>query len=443
MSRTTTLEERVQICELAKAGYADPGIAERVGWSEWTVRKWRRRGKQGRKALASAMGRPATGALSTYPPLIRKTLRAWREAHPGWGAKTLRAELEADERFKRRKLPGHRSIARFLNQEELTRPYEKHSELPQPPRSAARSPHEAWEMDGRGHEYISDVGVVTLIDLNDRFSRVRLLSYPCLLGTMRRERAPATEDYQLALRLAFTDWGLPERIAVDHDSVFYDNTTRSPFPTRLHLWLLALGISLTFGRMGRATDQGLTECSHQLWEKQVLLGQSFTDWHELYHALRARRNFLNTRLPCASLGDMPPLVSCPEALIPRRPYRPEWEEQLLDLSRVYVYLAEGRWFRKVSKDGTVSLGAQVYILGRAWARKKQQQVEITFDPTDRHLIFRSEDGERTKKLAIKGITPEILIGEMGPLVGLPDFQLALPITWDAWRAARHCDTLGV
>ena len=42
MGRTTTLEERVQICELAKAGYTDPGIAEQVGWSEWTGRKWRR-----------------------------------------------------------------------------------------------------------------------------------------------------------------------------------------------------------------------------------------------------------------------------------------------------------------------------------------------------------------------------------------------------------------
>jgi hypothetical protein len=408
----------------------------------WTVRKWRRRGKQGRKALASAMGRPASGALSTYPVLIRETLRAWRRAHPGWGAKTLRAELEADERFKGLELPGHRTMARFLNQEGFTRSYEKHSALPPSSRSVAQAPHQAWEMDGRGHEYISDVGVVTLIDLNDRFSRVRLLSYPCLLGKARRERAPATEDYQLVLRLAFADWGLPDYIAVDHDSVFYDNATKSPFPTRLHLWLLALGVSLTFGRMGRATDQGLTECSHQLWEKQVLLGQSFTGWSELYHTLRRRRDFLNTRLPCASMGNVPPLVACPDAQIPRRPYRPEWEAQLLALSGVYAYLAKGRWFRKVSKDGTVSLGSQVYILGRAWTKKKQQQVEITFDPSGCQLLFRSEDGEQTKKLDIKGITPQTLMGEMGPLVGLPAFQLALPLAWDAWRAARHCDTLG-
>ena len=61
----------------------------------------------------------------------------------------------------------------------------------------------------------------------------------------------------------------------------------------------------------------------------------------------------------------------------------------------------------------------------------------------RRICFSSEDGEQTKRLAIKGITPETLIGEMGPLVGLPAFQLALPVTWDTWRTARHCDTLGV
>jgi hypothetical protein len=62
--------------------------------------------------------------------------------------------------------------------------------------------------------------MVTLINLNDHYSRARLLSFPCGLGRERVERHPATEDYQLALRLAFAKWGLPDRLAVDHDSVF-------------------------------------------------------------------------------------------------------------------------------------------------------------------------------------------------------------------------------
>jgi hypothetical protein len=172
----------------------------------------------------------------------------------------------------------------------------------------------------------------------------------------------------------------------------------------------------------------------------VLEGQSFSDWASLYQALQQRRDFLNYHLPCATLGDVPPRVAHPEASTPRRLYQPEWEADLLDVSRIWAYLAQGRWFRRVSNVGTISLGGQVYVLGRDWAR---QEIEVTFDPADQHLVFHAADGKETKRLPIKGVTPEALMGEMGPLVGLPAFQLALPFTWNEWRVIRHCDTLGI
>ena len=45
--------------------------------------------------------------------------------------RTLRAELAADERFEGQRLPVLSSIAEFLKEQEMTRPYERHSELPQ------------------------------------------------------------------------------------------------------------------------------------------------------------------------------------------------------------------------------------------------------------------------------------------------------------------------
>jgi hypothetical protein len=41
--------------------------------------------------------------------------------------------------------------------------------------------------------------------------------------------------------------------------------------------------------------------------------QRFADWSALYHALDQRRDFLNHHLPCASLGELSPLVAHPEA----------------------------------------------------------------------------------------------------------------------------------
>jgi transposase len=441
MAKTTTLEERYQILDLAQTGLTDKEIAQQIGWSARTVRKWRRRGqRQGRAGLASQMGRPVQGALSTFSDGLQETLRRWREAHPGWGPQTLRAELDKHPRFRHEKRPAPSSIGRFLQEQGLSRKYERHSDLPESEEEKAEAAHEVWEMDARGHEYIPDVGVISLINLNDRFSHARLLSYPCWLGEERCQRHADTGDYQTVLRLAFTDWGRPQRLQVDRESVFYDNTSKSPFPTRLHLWLVALGVSLTFGRPHQATDQGMTERSHQLWAAQCLQGQQYQTWQELYLTLRHRRDFLNYDLPCASLDDQPPLQAHPEAAHSHRPYRPECEAELLDLSRVYTYLAQGRWFRLVSKDGTFSLGGHVYYIGAKWAR---QQVELIFDADEQQLCCHDEAGQLIEKeLPIQGISVEALMGQLSAFTSLPVFQLALPFDWESQRVTRLFEIVG-
>lgn len=187
----TTLQDCATIDQLAQLGYTAMQIAVEVCWQVWTVRKWRRRAQRdGRKGLASKMGRPASGALSSFPSRLRETLRAWRIEHPGWEPKTLRAELEADESFKGQRLPSLSAIANFLKEQDLTRPYERHSELPQPQTQPASAPYEEWEMDSRGQEQVPDVGVIALVNLNDVFSKVKMISYPCLVGQKRATRRP-------------------------------------------------------------------------------------------------------------------------------------------------------------------------------------------------------------------------------------------------------------
>lgn len=441
MAKTTTLQDRVMIDQLATAGASDRQIASHLGWTIATVRKWRRLARhQGRQGLWPPLGRPKTGALSTYPPEVPQTLRTLRTAHPGWGPKTLRAELAAEAPPPGPPLPSRASIARWLKHGGLARAYQRHQALPPATTGPAQAPHQRWEMDARGYQWVPEVGVIALLNINDVYSKVKVLSYPCYLGERRARRHPTTEDYQVALRLAFTQWGLPDQLAVDHDSVFYDNISKSPFPTRLHLWLMGLGVELAFARMHRPTDQAIVERAHQTWYHQVLEGQRFPTWTSLHEALACRQGFLNERLPCASLGEVPPLRAHPAARQPRRLYRPEYEAQLLDLSRVYTYLSQGRWFRKVSSAGTVALGGQVYSVTRAWAGR---DVEITFDPRDHHFLVQAPDGKESKSIPIQGITATALMGEAGSLVHLNPFQLALPFSWDQWRVIRLCETFRV
>jgi len=423
--------ERLKIEHLSKKGLTDRQIAEQLGFSIPTVRKWRRKLTQaGKGGLLSRMGRPKRGALSSYPGEMRAQLKGWCTQHPGWGAKTLREELGLSEAFQDQRLPSRAALARWLKEHGEVRLYEKHSQLPETSQRSAQRCHEEWEMDARGYSRVPTLGLISLIDLNDVYSRVKLLSYPCWVGQKQIERYPSTEDYQLALRLAFTEWGIPERLSTDHDRVFYDETSKSPFPTRFHLWLLALGIELQFGRMYRPTDQGLTERSHQTWEHQVLEGATFTCYQSLWQTLEQRKTFLNLHLPCTSLGDRPPLVAHPQARLPLRGYRPEWEEELLDLNRVRIFLTQGQWFRKVSAVGTISIGRHIYHMGYDW--RPDGYAELTFDADKSEFIGRTPSGKE-KRLPVDWLTKEELLGELFQFQKIP-FQFALPFSKTEWRA---------
>jgi transposase InsO family protein len=432
-----TLQDRMMIQELTQAGDSQPQIAARLGCARETVRYWRRKVRRGEEPGGrSVLGRPAGGALGTFLASVTDLLAFLRAAHPGWGPKTLLAELRLRVDPGETRLPARSSIARFLKERGLIAGRSRRSNLPAPRTASAQAPHQEWEMDARGPDRVRDVGVVSLIDINDVFSRVKVLSYPCLVGVERVTRHPTTEDYQLALRLAFTDWGLPDRLAVDHESIFFDNTSRSPFPTRLHLWLLALGVELTFGRVGQPTDQAITERSHQTWFHQVVRGVRFSDWEALRAALDERRRFLNHHLGCASLGERPPLVAHPRASIPRRLYGPQWEADLLDLSRVDAYLARGTWFRVTSNVGALSIGGHVYLIGKSSAHR---EVEIRYEPQERHFILRGADHQIIKRVPIKGVHPHALMGELDVVSRMAPFQPTLPF---AWRDGRMFQLLG-
>jgi len=234
--------ERLEIGERWEAGQSDAEIAAALGHSIWVVRKWRRKYQhEGRAGLITHWGRPAVGALGSFPEEVRRAIREMKETHPGWGPLTILTELKRDERFAGQRLPSRSRIAAYLKEQGLTRSYERHSDLPQPEEQAPQHPHEEWEMDAQGAVQVSGLGRVAIINVGGVYSRMKIAGLPCLTTSHLN-----AQDDQLILRRAFATIGLPERITLDHDSVFYDNTGPSPFPSWIHLWLLALGITVRF-----------------------------------------------------------------------------------------------------------------------------------------------------------------------------------------------------
>jgi transposase InsO family protein len=432
--QTTTFPERLEITERAAAGQSDPEIAMALGCSVWTVRKWRSLGQhQGRTSLSSQMGRPTTGPLSTLPAGMREAILQMRRMHPGWGPTTLLAELRVDQRWAECPLPSRSRIAALLTAEKLTRRYQKHSDLPTPLIQPEGAPHDEWELDAQGSMHVVGVGKVSVITVIDVVSRLKVESYPCLDTTN-----PPFEAYQLMLRRAFLTAGLPRRITFDHGTVFYDNTSPSPFPTRLHLWLLALGIDVCFTRKRCPTDHAKIERTHQTMTQQALLGQRWPDQTALWAGLDARRSMLNQHIPSGVFQGQAPLQAYPEAAHSGRFYRPQWEAEMLDLARVFAYLATCRWFRRIRANGRLDLGGYDYYLGTSL---RNQMLELHFDAIQGCFLGQPAGSESILTFTPQGLAKADLMGELAHLLALPSYQLALPFTQEAWRQLEYTHVL--
>ncbi len=190
-----------------------------------------------------------TITLSTFPNEVKEAILHLRRLHPGWGPATLRIALRTNERWRNQLLPSQARIATLLKHTGLTCRYQPYHDLIQLPQVPLTSSHQEWQMDAQGIMRVEGVGQVSLISVIDVVSRLKVESYPGM-----ETKNPGLPDYQLTLRRAFLTNGLPETLTLDHGTVFYDNTTPSPFPTRLHLWLLALGIQVRFTSKRCPTD---------------------------------------------------------------------------------------------------------------------------------------------------------------------------------------------
>jgi len=417
--KTTTLEERVLIGEMAKAGRTSREIALELGRPLATVRKWRQKyAREGRDGLLSLMGRPAAGALATAPAEMKDAILELREKHPGWGAQTLRLEIAKDLRFTDLSIPSRSRIAAYLKERQKIRKYERHQDLSEPKSQPIQRPHQEWEMDAQGVSTVVGLGKVSFINLLDVYSHVSIDSHACLNASH-----PKSEEYQRILRRAFIRYGLPEQISLDHDSAFYDNKSASPFPSTIHLWLIALGVQVRFIHKRPPLEHSRIERHHQTIAGQAIDGQTFVNVEELQRNLQARMIFLNHEYPTIALGAQAPFQVFPQARHSSRIYRPEAEEHDLDLHRVYEYLQNGRWFRQTSTVGTFSLGGSLY---NATKRFAGQTLEITFEAAIAKLICLSEKGAVTFYLDIQGLTKSALMGDRSFLPGYSAYQLAFP-----------------
>lgn len=375
------------------------------------------------------MGRPKTGALGSFPKALQDHIKQMRGDQEGWGPTTILTELELDGKWAHTKLPSRSVIGAFLKQEQLSKRYEPNVALPVPLCKKAKRCHSLWQIDGQGNSQVEGIGPVAMLNIKDVFSSIYVASFPALMQSMRGH--PNTSDYQTAMRLGFIQHGLPRRVQSDHASVFYENKSKSPFPTLFCLWLISLGIHPCFSRVNQPTDQGMVERAHQTLFNQVLIRKDgFNTWEQLFECSQKRRHRLNEFIPSTATDNLPPLKKHPQAKHSGRFYHPHREAHIISIKRVLAFLAQGKWYRKVAANRTICLGGQVYYIPDA---KPKEQLMITFCKRKKQLLFQNDKELVIHQMPLKAISVESLMGNLEQFAHFPSLQLELPLFWEALK----------
>lgn len=368
------------------------------------------------------MGRPVGGVLSTFPERIKARIQEIRGNEPV-GPISILVKLETEYGMDKNELPSRSSIAAYLRQEGLSRCNQRHDSGPGTAAPKSVSDHEVWQLDAKGNGRVDGVGTIALIDTVDVGSGLYAGCFPAL---MRSEHGnPKGDDYRTALRLAFTEYGMPGGVQTDNASIFRDTNRGSHFPTRLALWLIGLGMDHYLSRVHRPTDQAKVERSHRtLADRTINSNRDFKNWSTFHRHCREERRLLNEKVP--RCDGPPPLVSRPGAGHSGRYYHPLKESELIDLDRVRAHLASYTWYRKVHANRIVSIGG---VNRHVRGAEPGQEVKVVFGGKDNMFHFFDREQRILDSKPFLELTKEWLMGDIPEIKASEGLQLTLPLFW--------------
>ncbi len=426
MAERTSVAQRQEFYRRHQAGQSYRAIAEQMGVSPECVRYWCRRQRDGGDCQTRYVRR-SPGLLSRFEAKVRYVILRLRLAHPRRGPGRIRLGLTKRPSLKGLRLPSETQIGRYLHQW----PRFRRRRSARPVRERPHSPtqvHQRWQLDFKMGLALQDGSQVNLHTVWDPVGAACLGAVVTPAGRTGQEPKKVTAaQAQATLRRCFARWGtLPHEVQTDGEATLVGQP-QGDFPSSFTLWLKGLGIEHLVTRPGRPTDNAEVERGHRTVNDYAIVGNEKADPDRLQSILDQAVDELAFELPSRAKGcaGRPPIEAHPELLQAPRPFRPELELAHFDLQRVDTYLATLTWKRTVGKTGQIDLGGHRYSVGRPYARR---QVDIHFDPTDRHFVFYDPDqpGLEIRRRPARGLDVSDLTGLATQPTGLGPQQLPLP-----------------
>ena len=283
---------REEFVELARHDGANRReLCRRFGISPQTGYKWLARfAEHGKAALCDLSRRPNATPARTDASLEQAVVRL-RSEHPAWGGRKIARRL-ADL--------GVSTLAPST----VTAILHRHGLVSAPASEAATAwqrfehdaPNALWQIDFKG-PVSTPQGPCHPLTLLDDHSRFNLALRACARQTHETVRAQLIE--------VFRRYGLPVRINADNGSP-WGSPSEPGQTSALALWLIRLGIRVSFSRPYHPQTNGKDERFHRSLKAEVLNGRSFAGLSEAQHAFDRWRAVYNHQRPHQALGLLTP-----------------------------------------------------------------------------------------------------------------------------------------
>lgn len=304
-----TVNLRLEFVQLAlQQGANRRELCQRYGISAKTGYKWLRRyGESGEAGLEDRSRRPLSSPNRTAPEIEQRVV-ALRKEHR-WGGRKLERRLRDLEEPV---VPTAGTMTRILHRHGLITPEASLAATPWK-RFEHEQPNDLWQMDFKGWIELADgrrCSPLTVLDDHSRFNIVLDACGPTDTQVVRRR-----------LREAFRRYGLPLRINADNGSP-WGSPAQPGQLTTLGIWLIRLGVRLSYSRPAHPQTNGKEERFHRTLKAELLNGRHFASMRGAQRAFDSWRIVYNTQRPHQALDMATPITryrSSPRAYPERLP----------------------------------------------------------------------------------------------------------------------------
>lgn len=263
-------------------------LCRRFGISAPTAYKWIRRYElEGLEGLVAKPRRPVSSPKKTPPDLESEIVRLRRD-QPAWGGRKISKVLNKD-----------------IAPSTVTNVLHRHGLIVLPvngPQGHGRrfehaAPNDLWQMDFKGNFAIQQgrCHPLTLLDDHSRFSLA--------IEACANEKKVTVQQ---KLTDIFRCFGLPARINLDNGPPW--GSPRNPGElSELSIWLVQLGIQVSFSRPRHPQTNGKLERFHRSLKAEVLSGHHFCTLIETQAAFDQWREIYNHQRPHEALDYQVPM----------------------------------------------------------------------------------------------------------------------------------------